>query len=234
MKKYILAIALIAISATCLVTSTFAAASASLAPQVINVQAGQTFDVMVAISSQETGEYTVRVELNYPADNLKVESFNFVNNWTALTQPGHDLIDNDNGVLIKTAEYPAGVSSTAVFGIVSFSAKKAGTGTIKMGSGSFVQDGSGQNILSGAPEVAFTVTAAAAPAEGQVMISPGSEEETTPLKEKQETTEQQNSFLAIVANLLASAANNVWLGIILIIAVISLTIYSILKRKKSI
>jgi hypothetical protein len=219
MKNKILTIALMIMI---LATPAFAATSISLSPEAINVQEGQSFDVMVAVSSQESaGDYTVKVELDYPADKLEVTSFNFVNNWTPLTQSGYDLIDNTNGVLIKTAKYPAGVSSTAVFGIVSFSAKKAGSGTIKTGNGSLVLDGNDQNVLSGAPAITFTISAA--PAEEETTLLTENEETTPPAQEEKQTTENPTAR--------AGLFNNPWLAGI-IIAIVALTAYLVVKKRK--
>ncbi|MDD5696823.1 MAG: cohesin domain-containing protein [Candidatus Pacebacteria bacterium] len=219
MKNKLLTIALMIMI---LAAPAFAATSISLSPETINVQEGQSFDVMVAVSSQENAsDHTIKVELDYPADKLEVTSFNFVNNWTPLTQSGYDLIDNTNGVLIKTAKYPAGVSSTAVFGIVSFSAKKEGSGTIKMGNGSLVLDGNGQNVLSGAPAITFTISAAPVE-EGTTLLA----ETTSPAQEEKQMTESPTAQAA-ATNLF----NNPWLAGI-IIAVVALTAYLVVKKRK--
>jgi len=82
MKKHIL-FAIIAITALT-GNSVLAASTISLTPENINVYERQSFDVMIAVISPKTDDYTVRVELNYPADLLEISSFNFVNDWIPL------------------------------------------------------------------------------------------------------------------------------------------------------
>jgi|GEM_PF-7128661 len=207
MKKHIL-FAIIAITALT-GNSVLAASTISLTPENINVYERQSFDVMIAVISPKTDDYTVRVELNYPADLLEISSFNFVNDWIPLND---DLIDNAKGVLIKSAKYPDNVSSTAIFGIVSFTAKKTGSGVIKLGDNSIVLDSNNQNVLSETSEVSFKIDPV--PALVGTDQPTSSEEEPLPVQ----NNEKSQSSLP-------------WPGIIITIVAISLAAYFLLKKK---
>ena len=160
MKKTILTITLATLGALVLVMPTSAATTVSLSPASVSVKSGQSFNVSVAVNPQGTNNYVEKVELDYPADMLQVNSFTLNSAWMALTQSGYDLTDNTNGVLIKSAGYPGGLSSATTFGSVSFYAKKAGNGTITIGNNSLAFEVNSQSALSGVP-VSFTITAPA-------------------------------------------------------------------------
>ena len=136
-----------------------AATNILFSPPSITVKQGQTFVLTASINPQGIKNYTVKLELNYPAELLEVKSFTFGNTWMPLSQSGYDSIDNTKGILIKTAGYPGGLSSTASFGTVSFLAKKAGSGTITIGNNSLALDSTNKNVLSGTPQVSVLITA---------------------------------------------------------------------------
>jgi len=123
-----------------------------------------------------------------------------------------DLIDNAKGVLIKSAKYPDNVSSTAIFGIVSFTAKKTGSGVIKLGDNSIVLDSNNQNVLSETSEVSFKIDPV--PALVGTDQPTSSEEEPLPVQ----NNEKSQSSLP-------------WSGIIITIVAISLAAYFLLKKK---
>lgn len=163
MKKTIFTVLLGGIIALILTTPVLAATTVSLSPGSINVVEGRNFNLTVKIDPQSVKNYTAKIELAYPADLLRVNSFTFGSSWMGVNQPGYDSIDNVNGVLVKTAGYPGGVSSQVTFGTVSFSAKKVGNGVIKMGNNSLALDATNQNLLSQAlVQTSFTITAPSA------------------------------------------------------------------------
>ena len=143
-------IILICASSFFLITPAFAASVIVLTPNTVNTAPEKIFTITVAVDSQGTKNYAEKIELTYPADILEVKSFSLANGWMALTQSGYDLIDNINGVIIKSAGLPSGLSSQTTFGTITFSAKKAGSGTIKIGGNSLAFEASTQNSLSGA------------------------------------------------------------------------------------
>ena len=244
MKKNLLKITLTVLGAMFLATSALAATNVSFSPASIKVTSGQNFNVAVTVNPQGINNYTAKIELDYPADILEVKSFSFGSNWMALSQAGYDLIDNTNGVLIKTAGYPGGLSQTANFGTVSFYAKKAGSGTIKVDSGSLALDANNQNVISGSPEVAFTVTApapvvpkpatptpAVTPVVPTVPIAPASEP-TAKQPIGQPITQQipQSSLLATIGFVLTL---NIWIFIgLIILAIVAYMIYALVQKKR--
>ena len=136
---------------------TLAATTASLSPSTITVVPGQKFTVIISVNPQGTANYAEKIEVVYPPETLAVDSFTFANNWMALAQPGYDVTDSTMGVLIRTAGYPAGFASTTTFGTISFSAKKAGSGTITIGNSSLAFEVNSQTPITG-NSVAVTIT----------------------------------------------------------------------------
>jgi len=255
MKKYLF-ISFLGLSAVLIMApNVFAATTISFLPAAVNIKTEQTFNLSVAVDPQGIKNYTVKLKINYPADLLEIKSFSFGSNWMALSQPGYDLIDNTNGVLIKSAGYPGGLSSSATFGTISFSAKKAGSGTIKTDTGSLAIDANSQNVLSGTPEVSVIVTVPAsvpvvpsAPKAPTVPSLPPETNETPAAPEEQPLiTEQpaeqpiaqqapasQTSLLAAIGNILTLGTNNKWIGILVIVVILGI-IYAIcycFKKKK--
>lgn len=162
-------------------TPVLATTNLLLTPATIDVAEQEHFTLMVSVSPKGIKNYTAKVELEYPADLLEVESFAFASNWLQLNQPGYDLIDNTNGLLIKTGGFPGGVSELITFGTVLFSAKKTGEGIIKIGEDSLVLDAENQNVLIG-PLVQTSVTIAVLVPPEEEVIPP--EEEVLPPKEE--------------------------------------------------
>ncbi len=132
------------------------ATTVSLSPSDINLIEGENFNITIIVNP-ENPNYTVKAELKYPADLIHVKSFSFGSGWMPISQQNYDLIDNENGVLIKSAGYPGGFSSSKTFGIVSFHAKKTGSGLIEMGENSLILDIESQDVFSGAPKASFAV-----------------------------------------------------------------------------
>ena len=246
MKRKLLKITLTVLGAVVLTTSALAATNVSFSPTSIKVTSGQNFNVVVAVNPQGVNNYTAKIELDYPADILEVKSFSFGSNWMALSQAGYDLIDNTNGVLIKTAGYPGGLSSSATFGTVSFYAKKAGSGIIKVGNGALALDANNQNVISGSSEVAFTVTAPTAPITSKPVtptpavtpaVVPAAPVAPTPKSTAkqpigQPMTQQipQSSLLATIGFVLTL---NIWIFIgLIILAIVAYMIYALVQKKR--
>ena len=238
-KKILFTISLATLGVIVLAMPALAATTVSLSPASVNVVSGKSFNVVVAVNPQGASNYTEKIELDYPADLLQVKSFSLGSNWMALPQPGYDLIDNTNGVLIKTAGYPGGLSSSATFGTVSFYAKKAGSGTIKLGSGSLALDANNQNVLSGAPQVAFTVTAPAsvpaAPSEPAAGTPAAPEQPAEQPIEQPIAQAPQPTLLAALGVVLTLGTGSMWVGILvglIILAALIYAIYALIQRKR--
>ena len=163
-KKYLLTILLGAFGTMAIAAPALAATSVSFAPVNVSVRQGQTFTLTIGVNPQGVKNYTAKTELRYPADLLEVKSFTFAPSWMPVIQSGYDLTDNTNGVLIKTAGYPGGISSAVTFGTVSFFTKKSGSGTIILSGGdSLALDASNQNVIVGASVQAAVGISAAIP-----------------------------------------------------------------------
>lgn len=145
------------ISFSAFVSPVMAITDVVLSPTDINVLEGESFNIFVSINPQEIKNYTIKMELDFPADLLRVESFEFTDNWLALPEIGYDLIDNNNGKLIKTAGYPGGISAKDNFGVISFVALKTGEGVVKTGDNSLALDMDNRNVIDKKGEISFNI-----------------------------------------------------------------------------
>ena len=125
-KNIIRKIFLTFVGSLLLATPAFAGTSVVINPGTVKTTPGQTFTLTISVDSAGVKNYAEKVELDYPADVIEVKSFTFSNDWIQLTQSGYDQTDNTNGVLIKSAGLPSGLSSLTTFGTVTFSVKKVG------------------------------------------------------------------------------------------------------------
>jgi len=183
MKKPMSIIILGLLGIMALATPALAATTISLSPFNIAVTQGESFNFIVQVDPGSVKNYTVKMRLQYPAELLEVKSFTFGGGWMALSQAGYDLVDNEKGVLVKTAGFPGGFSNPVTFGTVSFLAKKSGNGIIKIGSDSVVLDGASHNVLKDTVvQSSITIAESLPPAE-QLIPS----EEETPLTPEEET-----------------------------------------------
>ena len=250
MKKTLLTILLAAFGVMVFATSVLAATSVSFTPVNVSVNQGQTFTLTIGVNPQGVKNYTAKIELHYPADLLEVKSFTFANSWMPLSQSGYDLIDNTNGVFIKTAGYPGGMSSAITFGTVSFLAKKSGNGTIALNSNSFVLDANNQNVLTD-PSVQTAVAISApltsvqttptdpvpAPKEEEPVVL-GEEEPEAPIVQDQPTAPQpieSRLLLASVGGFVTLGTNSAIIGIlvsVMILALVGYAIYVIIQRMR--
>lgn len=245
MIKKILIFSSIILGGFLLVGSVWAATTISFSPSTINVSPGQNFNLAISLNPQGIRNYTVKAEVNYPADLLEVKSFSFSSGWMPLSQSGYDLVDNTNGQLIKTAGYPAGIPTATTFGTITFSAKKAGQGTVSLSSNSMTLDADNQNILiSPLAQASVKITtpvapsvppaAPAAPEEEEELIE-GSEEEISPpadLVEEEVTPPEEEaaekpSLVAAIGNIVTFGTGNVFIGIIVSIIILLLIFFII-------
>jgi len=256
MKKTFLKVIGISAGLMLVAVPALAATTASLAPSTVNVTQGQNFNLAVSVNPAGAKNYTIKIKLNYPADLLEVQSFTFGSNWMPLIQADYDLIDNTNGVLIKTGGYPGGLSANAAFGTISFSAKKSGSGTIKFDSASLALDATNQNVFSGGNQVSVTIAQATASQSAKpttstspepsisVSVSPSISASPTPSEtvaaspSPSATTENQAANLfAGIGNILSLGSGSAIVAIIVIllviIGIVYLVIYLVNRSKRS-
>lgn len=239
MKKNTLIRSISIIGALMFASPLFAATTVSLSPATINVTPGQKFNVVVTVNPSGTNNYAEKIELNYPKEVLEVNSFTFANKWIPLTQSGYD--SNTDGVLIKTAGYPAGINGSTVFGTVSFTAKKAGTGTIKIGTSSLAFEASAQTAITGVG-ASFTIASA--------VVTPKKEEKKeevktskkedkkevseTIKKSEQASSEQNKNLAAVVGSATTTESNSklpLTAGVIIVVGIIGGVILWLRKGK---
>ena len=146
MKKII---KLFVLSVAFLPAFALASINVNLSSVKTNVNTGDTFTVNVTVSSSGESAYTSKVVVNYNNSLLEATSFSFAPTWLPLSQPGYDSTDKTNGVIIKTAGYPSGITSAKSFGTITFRAKQSGTATISVAKSTEIYDANNKNIFSG-------------------------------------------------------------------------------------
>ena len=241
MKK-ILFISLFSImGAVVLPLSVLAATDFSFSPISIDVEPGDDFTVTISVEPEQA-VYTVKLELDFPAELLEVKSFAFEQGWIPLSQNEYNLVDNENGILIKTAGYPGGLASALEFGTISFLAKEAGEGAISISNNSFALDLENQNILN--EELAQLVLKITAPILVPEITPPAEEgieevieeeviileEETSEEEEEavilpKEEEEEKVSFLAAVGNIVSFGTGKAWIAIVVAIIILAILAY---------
>ncbi|OGZ41798.1 MAG: hypothetical protein A3B04_01855 [Candidatus Portnoybacteria bacterium RIFCSPLOWO2_02_FULL_39_11] len=218
-----------------------AATTVAFTPTSVSVQDGQSFNITIYVDPQGVKNYTVKMSINFPADLLEARSFNFGSGWMALSQPGYDTMDNVAGSLIKTAGYPGGLSSSAVFGVVSFSAKKTGSGVIKTIAASQALDANNQNVLADVAQTSVSISASAvatptptrtatpSPSGQPQTTSPAPsesaipQESTTPPVATEQTAPQPESFLlAAIGNFFSLGTSSALVVIVFILLIMAL------------
>ena len=216
------------------------AGTLSLSPANVSVKQGQTFNAVVTLDPQGASNYVAKVELKYPANLLEVKSFTLGNAWMPLSQTGYDLVDNTNGVLIKTAGYPNGLTSPATFGTVSFVAKANGTGAVTVGSNTQIFDANNANVFSGSSQIAVVINATA-PTTKQTTPTPSPSASTlsSPLPSATPSatvpvaaqSSGANGF-ATIGSIVSLGTGSAWVGILVILVIIALIVYFLAIRKK--
>jgi hypothetical protein len=226
------------------------ASTVDLSPATVNIEPGKTFTVQVYINPQ-SNTYSSKVELKYPADLLQVSSFVINDSWMALKQSGYDAMDNVNGTLLKSGGYPGGFTSKILFGTVTFSAVKAGSATISVGSNTNIPNTSNVNTLTVSPSTVVsiiapvivqqqtTTTEKVPETTSTTKVTQQTTQPTTQLTQEveeepaqQEVTEEDNSSEAQASLASTSSAwGNLW-GWLLALVVIGLVVYFIYRKNK--
>ena len=251
MKKILFITLFSIMGAVVLPLSVLAATDFSFSPASIDVESGDDFTVTVSVEPEQA-VYTVKLELNFPAELLEVKSFIFKEGWIPFSQNEYNLVDNENGLLIKTAGYPSGLASALEFGTISFSAKKVGNEVINISNNSFALDSENQNILNEElAQLALKITTPVLvpeitpPTEGGIEEETIIPEEEMPEEEEEavilpeEEKEEKVSFLAAVGKIITLGTDSVWVGILVVIVILAILVYLVYyfiqkSRKKKI
>jgi hypothetical protein len=221
-------------------------------PKGNTYEPGDVFTVNVNIVPGEK-IYTVGINLDYPANLLQVQSFNFSSSWMPLSQEGYDSINNTTGLLIKTAGYPGGFESSKNLGTITFKAIREGTGKIELTQETFALNAQNSDmagvlgfsqikvenpIVEEEPIIEEPIETEEPIEEEPIIEEPATEEPITEEELIEEGGSEEmatnTSFLAAVGNILSFGSGNNWLIIlwIIIVAVIIIVLITIVKKKK--
>ena len=129
----------------------FGSASFLFLSKQLNYKEGQIFSVPVYVIP-DNGEkiFTAKASVVFDPQFLEITSFSFKEGVLPLVQEGYDKIDNNNGVLVKTAGYSGGISSQNLLGTITFRSKKYGTTNVLIGNESLILNSSNSNVLDSA------------------------------------------------------------------------------------
>lgn len=260
MKKLLFIITLTLLGITICTAPVFATSNILFSPTNINIKEGQNFILTVTVDPNDTKDYTVKLEVNYPPDLLEVKSFTFADNWIPLSQEEYSYIDNKNGVLVKTAGYPNGITSKTNFGDILFLAKKDGNASILVTDNSFILDSTNQNVISNnLAQASLTITGlepsqstssensqlgtSSIPTKNSLTDEENeSQKEESSITEKKESptpkivkeTETKTKFLANVNSIITLGTNKGWTGFLVGIIFSIIVMYGIryFKKKK--
>ena len=123
-----------------------------LLPREVSIKEGEEFSLTVKAIPTTEKNYTVRLALNYPPEQLTFKSWKFADKWLPLVRSGYDKTDESGGVLLRTAGYPAGFDSAVTFGTIVFIAKKSGVAEIQVGADCLALNAGGGNVaVAGQP-----------------------------------------------------------------------------------
>ena len=216
----------------------FAATTVVLSPTSFNTNPGKTFTVNISVDTGSLKNYAEKIELGFPADLLEVKSFDLAPSWMALTATGYDSIDNTNGVLVKSAGFPGGLSGVVNFGTITFSAKKVGSASIKVGSGSQYFDSSSQFAMGG-NEVAVTVTLPALTATPVHTTSPAPVKTTVTAEVSAQSNPANTTLSPESSNQTASiirafSGNFRWLWSLVALIIVGGVVYYFIRKNKTV
>lgn len=220
------------------------AATVSLSPTSVQVTKGQRATLTVSVNPQTANVYTVKLDMAYPADILEVEAFTFTSGWMQLVQQGYDLIDNTNGILIKTAGFSGGVSKSEVVGKVVFRAKQTGRASVDVTARSLALDSQNISVMTGLPVASVVSVGEAAPSQSSQNTTSAEElggqgnkplepnvSQAAPTAPAEQAGTQQPTGLAQVGAALVSA--RMVIMIIVIILAGAGAFWFLLKKKKA-
>ena len=156
LKKYL---ALLTVLLGCLILTNPAQAGSSFNfyPLKVEVKKGQTFNVQVRINPNDVTNYTIKTNIDFPADLLTLQTWKYGGDWIPVRKDGYDFFDNKTGVLIRTAGYANGFNQTMTFGTATFVAKNTGTGVISFTGDNLALDQDGNNVYAGGNKVSIAV-----------------------------------------------------------------------------
>ncbi|HAQ03089.1 hypothetical protein A2467_01115 [Candidatus Nomurabacteria bacterium RIFOXYC2_FULL_36_8] len=140
--------------------SSIAFASTTVGFDSSAVQSNLNGDLKVNVyADSSNGEvaYTVRTAVRFSGEQIAVKSFEFAPGWIAINADGYDLIDNTNGMIMKTAGFPGGFTGQKLVGVITFTAKASSIGKIAISNQTFVLNENSDNVYVAGSELSVTV-----------------------------------------------------------------------------
>ncbi|RLC36579.1 hypothetical protein DRH29_04285 [candidate division Kazan bacterium] len=234
------------------------AASVVMSPTEISIEPEETFAITLTANPGVSTVYTTGVNISFDADVVEVTGFSFSSNWVEVKQSGYDVVDNESGVLVKTAGYPGGFSSPKVFGVVTLRSKSEGDAEFNLTNESLMLDETSSDIYVAASEgrsASIYVSPVEEPqTEDTVVEEPVYEENaadketiqevpefaTTTAPEQTTTTEEmdtepqpQSTFIAAVFKIITFGTGNNWVGLGFLIVIATVTYILVRKARKT-
>lgn len=114
----------------------------------LSVEEGESITLEVYGTPDAETIYTLVGGLSFSSDVVSVSDFTFADGWQALSQPGYDEVDNNNGTLIKTGGYAGGFSTQTLLGTVTLTADAVGLASISVNSDSAAYDQDSVDVIA--------------------------------------------------------------------------------------
>ncbi len=235
------------------------AATFSFTPSTGTFVPEQTFYITVFVNPSAGEEITTaKLSATFSSSVVEVVSFAQEAGWMTLAQPGYDALDNTTGKLIKTGGYPAKVTTSKKFGVITLKAKADGVAALTVAGDSLLLDATNADKHTGSAGASFTVetpapappaaeepnvTQAPAPTPDPVVVAesaPTTAEEPTAEEQEATTTEDVATTSTSTEGQLAAAAaidtglfgmnKTVWY-VILVILILLLVGYLIWRKR---
>lgn len=134
------------------------AATFSVTPNKTSYNVGENIILNISVNGEGSNIYTANLISNFSTSTLSVVSFTMNDNMLPLKQNGYDLIDNQNGGLIKTGGYAGGTASSN-FGTLILRAQNIGQAELNISESSKLLDENNINKISGRQSISFNIIA---------------------------------------------------------------------------
>jgi hypothetical protein len=129
-------------------TSNAPHAALSMSSQASEVREGDIVQVTFVLDPLGIPIYKLRESITFDQTLLSLTKWSYASSWQPLRSGDNDSFSNDNGTLIRTAEYEGGVTSRVTFGTATFTALKTGSAVITLTQKSFAYDKDQKNVVS--------------------------------------------------------------------------------------
>lgn len=124
------------------------AAELDISSKQLEAYVGQTVSIDVLVKPDQESINTVKLGLEYSPEVFEAIDMTWAPGWLPITHSSYDMVDNDIGLLFKTAGIQSGLKNEYRLGTVTFMTKQAGEALIKISDNSLVLDQSNNNTFS--------------------------------------------------------------------------------------